>query len=293
MDGRAATRPAWPRSLAAGRGRNHPRRLGALVRCAWQPPSSWCGGTALLPITTYHAAPGGHGFQGPKDPVSMGRKSATGIARHRPGERETIGSVATRALTGDSVEMEFLTDDPVAQAVTCQRATFDARAPHCGRCGCAAAGVSEPDLMVRLADLRLRERYQDWDRGPVTGEPGPHPGLRGHRSACRMKVATATGFAMNAVCEPSMVSVVAPIRRAMNRSASGEIALSCSETRNHDGLLFQPAAVAFSLSAAAASGRWVANMTSAMSTGTSAQNVPRNCASWTYRSGPPAAPGAS
>src|SRR5215468_8861674 len=76
------------------------------------------------------------------------------------------------------------------------------------------------------------------------GEPGPHLGLRGHRSACRMNAATATGFAMNAVCEPSMVSVVAPIRRAMNRSASGEIALSCSETRNQDGLLFQPAAVA-------------------------------------------------
>jgi hypothetical protein len=50
--------------------------------------------------------------------VSQRQKSATGVARHRPGERETIGSVATRALTEDSVEMEFLTDDPVAQAVT-------------------------------------------------------------------------------------------------------------------------------------------------------------------------------
>ena len=51
-----------------------------------------------------------------------------------------MGSVATRALTEDSVEMEFLTDDPVAQAVTCQRVTFDARAPRCGRYGCATAG---------------------------------------------------------------------------------------------------------------------------------------------------------
>jgi hypothetical protein len=24
--------------------------------------------------------------------------------------------------------------------------------------------------MVRLVGLRLRERYQDWDRGPLTGE---------------------------------------------------------------------------------------------------------------------------
>ena len=70
----------------------------------------------------------------------MRQKSATGVARHRPGERETIGSVATRALTEDSVEMEFLTDDPVAQAVTYQRVTFDARAPRCGRYVCATAG---------------------------------------------------------------------------------------------------------------------------------------------------------
>jgi hypothetical protein len=68
------------------------------------------------------------------------QKSATGVARHRPGERETIGSVATRALTEDSVEMEFLTDGPVAQAVTCQRVTLEARAPRCGRYGCATAG---------------------------------------------------------------------------------------------------------------------------------------------------------
>jgi hypothetical protein len=67
-------------------------------------------------------------------------KSATGVAGHRPGERETIGSVATRALTGDSAEMEFLTGDPVAQAVTCQRVMLDARAPRCGRYGCATAG---------------------------------------------------------------------------------------------------------------------------------------------------------
>src|SRR6202451_3838584 len=67
--------------------------------------------------------------------TSSRQKSATGVARHRPGERETIGSVASRALTEDSVEMQFLTDDPVAQAVTCQRVRFDARAPRCGRYG--------------------------------------------------------------------------------------------------------------------------------------------------------------
>jgi len=28
--------------------------------------------------------------------------------------------------------------------------------------------------MVGLARLRLRERYQDWDRGPVTGKSQGH-----------------------------------------------------------------------------------------------------------------------
>ena len=70
--------------------------------------------------------------------------------------------------------MEFLTDDPVAQAVTYQRVTSDALAPRCGRYGCATAGPSERDLMVRLGGLRLRERYQDWVCGPFTGESQDH-----------------------------------------------------------------------------------------------------------------------
>ena len=65
--------------------------------------------------------------------------------------------------------MEFLTDDPVAQAVTYQRVTLDARALRLRYCR-----ASELDLMVRLAGLRLRERYQDWDRGPFTGESQDH-----------------------------------------------------------------------------------------------------------------------
>ena len=69
--------------------------------------------------------------------------------------------------------MEFLTDDPVAQAVTCQRVTLDAR-HHAAAATAAHCWASELDLMVRLAGLRLRERYQDWDRGPFTGESQDH-----------------------------------------------------------------------------------------------------------------------
>jgi len=56
--------------------------------------------------------------------------------------------------------MGFLTDGPVAQAVTSQRVTFDAATtlrPLRLRCRWA----SELDPTVRLARLRLRERYQD------------------------------------------------------------------------------------------------------------------------------------
>jgi hypothetical protein len=80
-----------------------------------------------------------------------------------------MGSVATRALTEDMVEMEFLTDDPVAQvtlpASDVRRAGTTLRPL---RLRCCRAG--ELDLMARLAGLRLRARYQGWDRGPFTGE---------------------------------------------------------------------------------------------------------------------------
>jgi hypothetical protein len=69
---------------------------------------------------------------------------------------------------------QFLTDDLVAQTVTYQRVTLGGRAPRCGRYGCATAGRANFDLMVRLAGLRLREHYQDWDRGPFTGESQDH-----------------------------------------------------------------------------------------------------------------------
>ncbi len=39
--------------------------------------------------------------------------------------------------------------------------------------------------MVRLAGLRRRERYQDWDRGPFTG------GSQDHISACEVTAAPA------------------------------------------------------------------------------------------------------
>jgi hypothetical protein len=108
-----------------------------------------------------------------------------------------------------------------------------------------------------------------------------------------MNAATATGWAMNAVCEPVIVPVVAPMCLTMNACAFGWMTRSSSETRYQLGLVFQPAAVAFSVNAAALSGRWEAAKTAARSTGMSAQNASWKASALMNRSGPPTAPGAS
>jgi hypothetical protein len=82
--------------------------------------------------------------------------------------------VATRALTEDSVEMEFLTHDPVAQAVTYQRVTFDAHSATLRPLRLRYCWPSELDLMARLAGMRLRERYDGWDRSPFTAASQGH-----------------------------------------------------------------------------------------------------------------------
>ncbi|GAA3136336.1 class I SAM-dependent methyltransferase [Streptosporangium carneum] len=82
--------------------------------------------------------------------------------------------VATRALTEASVDMEFQTHDPVEQTVTYQRVTFDVRGTKLRPLRLRYCWPSELDLMARLAGMRLRERYDDWDRGPFTAASRQH-----------------------------------------------------------------------------------------------------------------------
>src|SRR5271155_3352597 len=98
---------------------------------------------------------------------------------------------------------------------------------------------------------------------------------------------------MKAAWEPSTDSVTASIRFAMKRSASGGIALSCSDTMYHVGRSFQPTRLAGSVMAAALSGRWLTAIGPATSIGRSAQKVSWKSGILMKRSGPPAAPGAS
>jgi hypothetical protein len=59
--------------------------------------------------------------------------------------------------------------------------------------------------------------------------------LHAAASASAMKSPAATGWAMKAVCEPTIDLMVAPMRSTVKRSASGGMALSWSDTRYQDG----------------------------------------------------------
>jgi SAM-dependent methyltransferase len=87
--------------------------------------------------------------------------------------------VATRALTEDSVNMEFLLHDPVEQAITYQRVTFDAQGTTLRPLRLRYCWPSELDLMAQLAGMRLRERYNDWDRSPFTAASRRHVSVYG------------------------------------------------------------------------------------------------------------------
>ena len=70
--------------------------------------------------------------------------------------------------------MEFLLHDPVEQAVTYQQVTFDAEGTKLAAAAARYCWPSELDLMARLAGLRLRERYDGWDRSPFTAASRQH-----------------------------------------------------------------------------------------------------------------------
>ncbi|GIH11629.1 methyltransferase [Rhizocola hellebori] len=82
--------------------------------------------------------------------------------------------VATRFLSEDAVNMEFMLHDPVAQTVTYQRVTFDERGTTLNPLRLRYCWPSELDLMAQLAGMHLRERYSDWDRSPFTAASTRH-----------------------------------------------------------------------------------------------------------------------
>jgi hypothetical protein len=130
IDKRVVSQPLHGAPRGAGIAKGVPNRQQVrmlLVELVFEPrkaPLPWMARASLRPA---------------RSSVIASAKSAMSWYHIQDGEREIIASVATRALTEDSVEMEFLTDDPVARAVTYQRVRSDAGAPRCGRY-CTAAG---------------------------------------------------------------------------------------------------------------------------------------------------------
>lgn len=82
--------------------------------------------------------------------------------------------IATRALTEDSVKLEFLLHDPVEQAVTYQRVSLDANGISLHPLRLRYCWPSELDLMAQLAGLHLRHRYTDWNHTPFTATSRQH-----------------------------------------------------------------------------------------------------------------------
>lgn len=74
----------------------------------------------------------------------------------------------------DEIDLETSTHDPVAQRTNSQHVVIRAGSVDQYPVRIRYAYVSELDLMARLAGLRLRERWSDWDRSAFPSPKGTH-----------------------------------------------------------------------------------------------------------------------
>jgi predicted RNA methylase len=77
-------------------------------------------------------------------------------------------------LDPDSVSLEVSQSDPVEQSTESQRVVIREDGIHLYPVKIRFAYVAELDLMARLAGLRLRERWADWDRAPFSSGSPKH-----------------------------------------------------------------------------------------------------------------------
>lgn len=91
------------------------------------------------------------------------------LARFDGGQR-----VQARAVTEDSAIIELSCHDAAQQRITTQIVTLDGQGTHLRPVALRYAWPSELDLMARQAGLRLRERYNGWDRRPFDSSSDGH-----------------------------------------------------------------------------------------------------------------------
>jgi hypothetical protein len=80
----------------------------------------------------------------------------------------------------DEIELETSTHDPAAQRTNTMHVVLRDGSVRLHPVRVRYAYVSELDLMARLAGLRLRERWSDWERSPFPSAVGTHVSLWEH-----------------------------------------------------------------------------------------------------------------
>lgn len=89
--------------------------------------------------------------------------------RSRDGQRINAGTVER-----DRTSVELERHDPVSQTVISSLVYSTAAGAARYPISIRYAGPAELDLMARLAGMRLRERWGDWQRNPLTASSGSH-----------------------------------------------------------------------------------------------------------------------
>jgi SAM-dependent methyltransferase len=78
------------------------------------------------------------------------------------------------SMDSDSVTLQTMRHDVIAQQVFRQRAILTGDGIHFGLVRCRYIWPAELDLMAQLAGLRLSSRWSGWERGTFTAESGGH-----------------------------------------------------------------------------------------------------------------------
>lgn len=74
----------------------------------------------------------------------------------------------------DEAHLEVSVHDPIHQRTTSQHVVLREDGPRLYPVRIRYAYISELDLMARVAGMRLRERWADWDRSPLTPTSQKH-----------------------------------------------------------------------------------------------------------------------
>jgi SAM-dependent methyltransferase len=82
--------------------------------------------------------------------------------------------VSAISVEPDRVSLEVSENDPIAQRTDSQQVVISDGEIHLFPVKIRYAHVPELDLMARLAGLRVRERWGDWDRTPFSSGSGKH-----------------------------------------------------------------------------------------------------------------------